>query len=86
MFTYATPTFMTEALRLVTQVYTAAFNDCYGELMTYTMLANSIIGLVSTTHIDAKDTPIHDNNYSCHITALELVQSIVCGPYHITSL
>ena len=40
-FTYATPTFMTEALHLVTQVYTAAFNDCYGELMTYTMLANS---------------------------------------------
>ena len=41
MFTYATPTFITEALRLVTLVYTAAFNDYYSELTPYTALANS---------------------------------------------
>ena len=37
-FMYATPTFITEALHLVTQVYIA---DCYSELMPYTVLVNS---------------------------------------------
>ena len=30
-------------------------------------------GLVSTMGINAKATPINDNDYSCHITAVELV-------------
>ena len=33
----------------------------------------TVIGLVSTTHINAKATPINDNNYNCHIAAVELV-------------
>ena len=39
-FTYATPTIITKALRLVTQVQ-LLFNDCYNELTPYTALANS---------------------------------------------
>ena len=39
MFTYATPIFMTEALRLVTQVQLRL--TTYSELTPYTMLANS---------------------------------------------
>ena len=40
MFTYATPTFITEVLRLVTRVQ-LFFNDCYSELTPYIVLANS---------------------------------------------
>ena len=50
---------------------TAAFNNCYSELTTYTVLANS--GLVSTMHTNVKATPINDNDYSCYVTAVELV-------------
>ena len=39
-FMYATPTFITEALRLVTPS-TIASNDCYSELTPYTVLTNS---------------------------------------------
>ena len=67
---YATSTFITEALRLVTQVQ-LLFNDCYSELTPYTVLANS--GLVSTTRTNVKATSINDNDYSCHVTAVELV-------------
>ena len=41
IFTYTTPTIITIALHLVTQVATAAFNDCYSELMPYTAIAYS---------------------------------------------
>ena len=51
---------------------TAAFNDCYSELTPYTVLA-TLSGLVSMMHINSKATPINDNDYSCHITAIELV-------------
>ena len=57
----------TEVLRLVN---TAAFNNCYSGLMSYTAPANSY-WLVSTTHINA--TLINDNGYSYRITAVELV-------------
>ena len=40
--------------------------------MSCTVLANSI-GLVSTIHTNAKAMPNYDNDYSCHITAVELV-------------
>ena len=43
MPTHATPTFITKAHRLVTQVVTAALNDCYRELTPYTVLANSYL-------------------------------------------
>ena len=36
-----------------------------------------VSGLVSTMHINAKTTPINDNDYSCHMTVGELVQPIV---------
>ena len=51
---------------------TAAFNDCNSELMLYATLL-TLSGLVSTTHINAKATPINDNDYKCHVTAIELV-------------
>ena len=41
MFMYAIPTFITEVHCLVTQVRTAACNDCNSELMPYIALANS---------------------------------------------
>ena len=41
MFTYTTPTFVTEALCLSYYSSTAAFNNCYSELTPYTMVANS---------------------------------------------
>ena len=40
---HATPTFKTEAHRLVTQVAIAALNDCYRELTPYIALANSYL-------------------------------------------
>ena len=43
MPTHATPTFITEAHRLVTQVATAALNDCYRALTHLTALANSYL-------------------------------------------
>ena len=61
---------------------TAAFNDCHSELMPYTALANSY----GVTHTNSKTTSINDNNYSCHITAVQLVEPIIWGPYHATSL
>ena len=36
------------------------------------------------TRINAKATPINDNDYNCYITAIELVQPIVWGLYHAT--
>ena len=53
--------------------------------MPYTSLVNSYSGLMSTTSTNAKATTINDNNYSCHITAIEVVQPIVWGLYHTTS-
>ena len=40
-FMYDTPTFITEAHRLVAQLSTAALNDRYSEVTSYTVLANS---------------------------------------------
>ena len=37
------------------------------------------------TLINAKATPINDNDYNCHIIAIELVQPIVWNPYHTTN-
>ena len=50
----------------------AGFSDCYSELTLYTVLAN-FSGLVFTIRINAKAMPINDNDYSWHITAIELV-------------
>ena len=69
---YAIPTFITETLSLVTQVSLL--------LMTY-----SVSGLVSTTLTNAKGTPTNDNDYSRHITAVELVYPIIWGLYHAIS-
>ena len=40
--------------------------------MPYTALV-SLIGLVSTTCINTKATPIYDTNYNCHTTTIELL-------------
>ena len=69
---YARPTFITEVLSLSFHLSKAAFNDCYSELTLYTVLV-TLIGLVPTMRINAKATPINNNNYSWHITAVELV-------------
>ena len=39
------------------------------------------------TRIDTKAAPINDNDYKCHITAIELVQSygVHIMPHHVTS-
>ena len=72
MFMYATPTFITEALRLVTQV--ELFLMTYSELTAYTVQHFlTLIELVSMTRFNSKVTPPTDNDYSCHIKAVELV-------------
>ena len=62
MFTYATPTFITEVLCIVTQV----------QLLLMTVIQHwfTLIGLVSMTCFNSKATPTIDNNYSCHIKAV----------------
>ena len=45
----------------------AALNDRYSEVTVYIALVLSVIGLVSTTYMDAYVTPIIDTDYSCHI-------------------
>ena len=50
----------------------AAFKDYYSELMPYTVLANSWWISVYDAY-QSKATPINDNDYSCHIQAIELV-------------
>ena len=49
------------------------------------MAQTALIRLVSLTHINAKAIPTNDNDYSCHIKAVELVQPIILGLYHATS-
>ena len=48
---------------------TAVLNDCYSEVMAYTVLAYSY-WLVPTMRMDAYITPTKDTNYSCHSTYL----------------
>ena len=50
----------------------AVLNDCYSEVTAYTVLALTLIGLVSTMCTDAYVTPTIDTDYSCHIKAIEL--------------
>ena len=69
--TYTTSTFITEALRLLTQVQLLLIDFTVNQSLIQRWL--TIIGLVSTMHITAKATPINDTNYNCHITAVELV-------------
>ena len=33
------------------------------------------------THFNSKAMPVNDTDYSCHIEAVELTQSIMWGPY-----
>ena len=70
MFTYATLTFITEALHLLTQVQLLLID--YSELMPYTALAHSYWAS-SMMCINAKATLINDTDYNCDITAVELV-------------
>ena len=65
-----TPTFITEALCLITYVTTAVLNNCYSEVTAYKL---NLIRLVSTTRMDAYVTPTNYIDYSCHIKAIELI-------------
>ena len=71
MFTNATPTFITEALCLLTQVQLLLIDFTVNECLIQCQL--TLIELVSTTSIKAKTTSINDTDYNCHITAIELV-------------
>ena len=71
MFTYATPTFITEALSLVTQVQLLVITVTVNKCLIQHQL--TLIGLVSTVNINAKATPINDTVHNCHITAVDLV-------------
>ena len=83
MFTYATPTFTTEVHCLVTQVKLLLTTVTVNKSLIQCQLI--LIGLASTTCINAKAMPINDNSYSCHITAVELVliciNSDLCGAH-----
>ena len=50
-----------------------ALNDCYSEVTAYTALLLTLIGLVSTTRMDAYVTPTIHTDYSCHIKAIVLI-------------
>ena len=51
---------------------TATFSKFYSELILYTTLP-SLIGLVSTTWINAKATLINNIHYNCHTTAVNFL-------------
>ena len=72
---YTTPTFITEVLRSST----AAFNDCYSELMPYTALAYCTYRVSYHDADNAKAIPINDTQYSYYITAVHIM------PHHATS-
>ena len=44
------------------------------ELIQYQL---TLIGLVSTTHMDAYAMPTNDTDYSCVFEAIELIQPII---------
>ena len=72
--TYATPTFITATLHLVTYLCTAVLNDCKIEVMAYTVLACSYYcRLLSMMCFSCKATPTNDIDCSCHSKALELI-------------
>ena len=64
---YTTFTLIIEVLR-----NTAAFNDCYRELMPYTALVNSYWVTVYHAYL-CQGTHINDKDYSWHITDIELI-------------
>ena len=68
---YATSTFITEALHLVTQVQLLLTTVTVNERLIQRYLTLS--GLVTMMHANAKATPINDNDYSHHMTPVELV-------------
>ena len=69
--TYITLTFITEALRLLTQVQLLLIDFTVNKRLIQHWL--TLIGLVSMTRINTKATPINNTDYNCHITAVELV-------------
>ena len=52
--------------------------------MPYTAQAYSY-RITSLMRINAKAMPINDTDYSCHVTAVELVKPIISGLYHAIS-
>ena len=68
---YATPTFITKALHLVTQVQLLLTTVTVNEQLIQHWL--TLIGLVSVAHINYKATPTADNSCSFHIKVVELV-------------
>ena len=66
---YKTPTFITEALRLVAYVndYKSERNGLYSASLLL------LCKLVSMVCINAKATSTNNNDYSCRIKAIELV-------------
>ena len=68
MLMYATPTFITEALRLVTKVE-LLLSNCYSDITAYTVLAYSC-WVSTTTLFNSNAMPTTD---SCHIKAVEFV-------------
>ena len=67
---------------------TAAFNDCYSELTPYEVLGNCY-GVSAYDEYQIQGvTPINNNDYSCHITAVELFNQshgFHITPHHTTS-
>ena len=71
VFTYTTPTFITEVFHLVVQVQliltNVTMNLCY---MQHWL---TLINLVSMMHVNAMALPINDTDYNCLIKAVKLV-------------
>ena len=80
---YATPTLITEVHNLVARVQLLLVIVIV-YLTPYTALANSYWISVYDKY-QCQGQAINDNDYSCHITAVQLVYPIVLGPYHATS-
>ena len=75
--TSTTPTFITEVSCYFTK---AVLNDCYSEVMAYTALVLTLIGLVSTTRMNAyMSRPL-----SIPTTAAIIVW-VYIAPHHATS-
>ena len=65
MLMYATPTFTTEVLYLVTQLYS--------ELTSFTAIHRLLLLVSFHNSYQSQGTPINDTDYSCHTTAVKLV-------------
>ena len=76
---YIIPTIIIEVLHLVTYV------NCFKHESNDITVATSFVLKIATIYFNYKAAPTNNIDYSCHITAIELVQPFIWGPHHAIS-